>query len=560
MSNTDTAQQRFYELLTRVVDGQHTPDELDELLNLANSNSEFKQQLKTELEMDFLLSQVDNSEEKSTEFVDQVLTNSKSIASNSEFENKVLGAIGTQALEAKTWISRLKQNLFSKQSFYFSWGITGLSLMSCVLFAVLIFRNSVAFNPVDDEILDNGVAVIVNVVDNSQRFYVGQLVSPGELHVDDGFMELEFYHGAQLKIAGPAHLSIIDEAKVELHRGKVMTDVPEVAIGFTVDTPNSKVVDLGTAIGVSVDENGSSQVHVFEGLVETVAETGEKYQIGEGEAVSQDSKEMSQWYYENAQTFLFEEFSEIADLSVYEVSKQQKKWLEIKEWVLQDPDLLAYYDFEKNDNKPRLLTNLSQNEAVSSGAIIGAQWQQGPWPGKSALEFKRPSDRVRVNIPGEMDQFTLATWIKIDSLDRLFNSILLTDGWEVGDIHWQLGSFAADNQAGTIILGLKHKEKDGRNYNYKPFFSPSESGVWYHIATTLDNNTREVKIYVNGEKMVTRKLKFLAESWHFNKALIGNWDNKKQKSPLRNLNGAMAELAVFSRALNEEEVKKLSLN
>ena len=559
MNTTKQNLQRFSELLLLVVNGEHSPAELDELLELAAQHSELKHQLKNELEMDFLLSQVDGHEQKSAEFIEQVIEGSNTVSPNSLFENKVLNALSTPVLETKDRIGRIKQKLFSKESFYFSWGISGLSLLSCVLFAFLIFRNSVAFNPQNDEMLDNGVAVIVNVVNNTQGFVEGQPVSPGELILDDGFMELEFYHGAQLKIAGPAHLSIVNEANVQLYSGKVMTDVPEVAIGFTVDTPNSKVVDLGTAIGVSVAEDGSSQVHVFDGLVETVASNGETTQIAEGEAVSQGSNESSQWQFDSAQTELFEEFSEIADLSTYETNKKHQKWLSTKKWLLEDDSLVAYYDFEKNINKPRLLTNISSNQQVSHGAIIGAQWQEGPWSGKSSLEFKRASDRVRVNIPGEFEAFTLSTWIKIDSLDRLFNSILLTDGWDVGDIHWQLAHYNADN-TGTIILGLKHKKKDGLNYNFKPFFSVSDSGVWYHLATTVNNNTKEVKIYVNGEVVKSQTLKSALSSWHIDEALIGNWDSQRRASPLRNLNGAIAELVVLSRDLQPEEIKKLSLN
>ena len=51
------------------------------------------------------------------------------------------------------------------------------------------------------------------------------------------------------------------------------------------------------------------------------------------------------------------------------------------------------------------------------GAIVGAKRVAGRWPNKGAIEFKRPGDRVRVDIPGEFESLTFACWVKIDSLD-----------------------------------------------------------------------------------------------------------------------------------------------
>jgi ferric-dicitrate binding protein FerR (iron transport regulator) len=47
----------------------------------------------------------------------------------------------------------------------------------------------------------------------------------------------------------------------------VTATVPAAAIGFVVETKTANVVDRGTAFGVSVAEDGTTDVCVFEGQV-----------------------------------------------------------------------------------------------------------------------------------------------------------------------------------------------------------------------------------------------------------------------------------------------------
>ncbi|GAC13116.1 LamG-like jellyroll fold domain-containing protein [Aliiglaciecola lipolytica] len=563
MSDLKSQKQRFEQLLGQLLDNAISASEVDELLCLAQLSDEFKFSLRAQLEMDFLLTQTESAEAKEGIFVAKVHDASKQLLQHKEFEKRILQAIednpeGIRATQDKA----PKKNNISGLSRTWNW--TALSIAACAVLTFFFFlhidepENYYQPSVMLNEVNDNGVAVIVNVVNNSQHFKAGESVIPGNLQLLDGFLELEFYHGARLKIAGPADLDIINEQRVMLRHGKVMTDVPYVAIGFTIDTPNSEVIDLGTAIGVSVDHSGKSQIHVFDGLIETKDKQGETYRLAKGGAISQGSPLASEWQLKNATSSLFSEFSNINDLTITASNRQQRKWHEMKQWVLKDESLVAYYDFEKDLNLPRQLTNIAHTSETFHGAIVGANWAQGPWNGKSALEFKKASDRVRVDIKGEFDQFTLTTWIRIDSLDRRFNSILLTDNYNEGDIHWQLGHLDEQNE-GKLVLGLKHTKDAGSNYTYQPFYSVSESGTWYHLATTVNQNTRQVKSYINGKLVMEKHLKHRTKSWHINKASIGNWDSTLNISPLRNLNGSIAEMMIFSRALSDDEIKKIAL-
>ncbi|MFC3123229.1 LamG-like jellyroll fold domain-containing protein [Agaribacter flavus] len=550
----DNLQKRFDTLASKLVDSALNEDETLELIDLGRKLPGSQRALRKQLAMDNLLSQVFAEENAQETFVEDVLAKTRISEQQKAFEARILSSVAVSANDTPTKSSKTP------------WYISGFSMAACLLLTITYFMGSIKSDnplsqPIANEINHDGVALIANAVGLApgSPFRSGEAITPGELKIDQGFLELEFYQGALLKIAGPAHLDIIDEQRVKLHTGKVMTDVPTVAIGFTIDTPNSEVVDLGTAIGVSVDANGDSQVHVFDGLVEARTESGEAQRIEKGDAVNFFSPNTSDWSEATANSSKFEEFSQIDALILSEDNEKHTKWQERKAQTLQDEALVAYYDFEVEANKFRKLKNIAPSSYDYDGAIVGAKWNVGPWPGKSALEFKHPADRVRIDIKEPLKSFTLATWVKIDSLDRQFNSLLLTDGFKDGDLHWQLGNFH-NNRFGTFILGTLSTESEHLNYNYSPFFSPADSGTWYHLATTLDHKAQQVSMYINGQRVKETVLQNPSEFWRIGEASIGNWNSLNEKNPLRNLNGSMAELIVFSRVLQDKEISALALN
>jgi ferric-dicitrate binding protein FerR (iron transport regulator) len=82
-----------------------------------------------------------------------------------------------------------------------------------------------------------------------------------------GLANLRFFCGVDVCLKGPATLKILSPMRAALERGTLTARVEESAHGFRIDTPNSKVVDLGTEFGVAVDEHGSTDMVVFSGKV-----------------------------------------------------------------------------------------------------------------------------------------------------------------------------------------------------------------------------------------------------------------------------------------------------
>ncbi|TWT78489.1 FecR protein [Posidoniimonas polymericola] len=104
----------------------------------------------------------------------------------------------------------------------------------------------------------------------------------------DGEVELTYCCGTKLMLVGPAEF-LVEPAGGKLVRGGLVASVTEAGHGFTIETPNGRVVDLGTEFGVAVDDFGVSEVNVFKGKVEAFPDggprRGEKIELNKGDGL-----------------------------------------------------------------------------------------------------------------------------------------------------------------------------------------------------------------------------------------------------------------------------------
>ena len=84
--------------------------------------------------------------------------------------------------------------------------------------------------------------------------YVGQQLKTGETVVlRSGIAEITFADGAWVAIKGPANLEFLASGKGSLRSGQLAAHVPPQAVGFEIETPTTRVVDLGTDFRLAVD-------------------------------------------------------------------------------------------------------------------------------------------------------------------------------------------------------------------------------------------------------------------------------------------------------------------
>ena len=119
-----------------------------------------------------------------------------------------------------------------------------------------------------------------------------------ELSLTGGEVELTYDTGVRLRLFGPARFELKQDGGV-LEHGGLVASVPEAGHGFTIETPNGKVIDLGTQFGVVVDDFGFSEVSVFEGKVEAYPTTldsqgQKKFALNKGDALQWTERSIAQ--------------------------------------------------------------------------------------------------------------------------------------------------------------------------------------------------------------------------------------------------------------------------
>ncbi|MBM4092614.1 MAG: hypothetical protein FJ276_24830, partial [Planctomycetes bacterium] len=118
----------------------------------------------------------------------------------------------------------------------------------------------------------------------------GQSLGPGRLDLVTGVAQITFQSGARLLVEGPAEVELVDGNRGILYRGRSLVKVPEQARGFSLNTPTTSIIDLGTEFGVALSDSGSTAVQVYAGkvLAGRHSDRGPKRELMAGEAMEFD--------------------------------------------------------------------------------------------------------------------------------------------------------------------------------------------------------------------------------------------------------------------------------
>lgn len=105
--------------------------------------------------------------------------------------------------------------------------------------------------------------------ESGEQYAAHREVYAGEdLLLQRGTAELTFVDGAKVVLEGPVQFRSPSANELFLRTGRIVVRVPQQAIGFTVATSTSRIVDLGTEFAVEADLWGGTEVHVLQGRVE----------------------------------------------------------------------------------------------------------------------------------------------------------------------------------------------------------------------------------------------------------------------------------------------------
>jgi ferric-dicitrate binding protein FerR (iron transport regulator) len=119
-----------------------------------------------------------------------------------------------------------------------------------------------------------GVATVTRVIDarwepgSSPAAELSRLRTGQTLNLVAGQVELIFDTGVEVILEGRTHFEIRSAESAYSRCGSISARVGDEARGFTIETPNARVIDLGTQFGVSISESGETEVAVFRGVVD----------------------------------------------------------------------------------------------------------------------------------------------------------------------------------------------------------------------------------------------------------------------------------------------------
>ncbi|MEM7015262.1 MAG: FecR family protein, partial [Verrucomicrobiota bacterium] len=142
---------------------------------------------------------------------------------------------------------------------------------AAAVFVLLAFGARSFLNPAsaDPVIADNPIATLL-LAENcewDEAINEGQRLAAGVVGLKSGTAVIRFDGGAELVLSGATEIELRNAGSGRLIRGDVIVRAVDGAEGFTLDTPASKVVDLGTEFAVRADASGRTELHVLDGRV-----------------------------------------------------------------------------------------------------------------------------------------------------------------------------------------------------------------------------------------------------------------------------------------------------
>jgi Concanavalin A-like lectin/glucanases superfamily len=392
---------------------------------------------------------------------------------------------------------------------------------------------------------------------------IGSFVSQNKIQLRSGIIEIQFTNGASMILEGPAEIDLLSPLKTELSFGRLSATVPPSAHGFSVHAGGVEVVDLGTVFGINKPPAGPVEVHVFTGKVEVTPDISKKtVELAEGKAMRLEMNSITPLPANRAG---FATETELQQRQAKELSAHYDAWKQLNAGLDRDPTLLVHYDFL--DRATNLINRSIAAGPETGGQIIGCDWVNGRWPGKSALRFSGRGDRIHLKVPGQFESLTCATWVSLDSLDRPVNALVMSQTFKPGEVQWDITA------SGIIQFYVRKNENENgskETISSARLVKSKWFDRWVHLAAVYDKPGMKTDLYLNGELVASRRLD-QAVPLVPDELELGNWAPLLTPPPSRNerrlrerpsfqfreFQGRIDEFMLLSRPLSADEIRRL---
>lgn len=363
------------------------------------------------------------------------------------------------------------------------------------------------------------------------------------LEITQGTVELTFKSGVKSILQAPANVTLLDDDLLYIQEGVGWFEIPSGEEGFTVNTSEFNIVDLGTVFGVVVKPEGYDEIHVIQGKVKasTLIHGKEVETLTGGEARQVDSH------------------GRLASIPM-----KSDRFLDSL------PESLPYlhWSFDEVEEGRFMVDGTSTEISLARARPRGASAKTLLNSGKfgNAVNIQTFSQELLTNHPGISGDKprSLACWIKVSSgIEHEHRSSIV--GWgdrqilRDSDLRWQL-ALIGNGKGGSILCLIGAGAHLGSTI--------LNDDQWHHIATVWTPASKrgragKLTAYIDGEEEP-----LFAD---FNRLITPNTQTGSNASPISigarmdgqseipgiAFRGCIDELFIIEGALSEKDVRKL---
>lgn len=384
-----------------------------------------------------------------------------------------------------------------------------------------------------------------------------QWLSSGKIKIEKGTLLITHASGTKVRLHGPADYDLTNSNRGFLNSGRARARVPKQATGFTINTPDGTVIDLGTEFILDVRANKRTEVHVIEGMVKAV--TAFKH-----------SSEQERLVKEKQAVAFSAIRSELLPI-VYNDDgldfNEENHELHMGHYMHYNFDEIGSGMFYDSGNNPKPFhAKLLQN--IDNDLPLTPQPTNVPGRYGYALRFNGDQTFLQTDFTGfQPDQArTFSFWVKIPPEAEMKTSMSI--------LSWRLPI-----KRGFLVIGWNENPKRGKLGAISTRFGSGQltgttyirDGHWHHIAIVYVGGinpdiSTHMKQYVDGSLEGTSYLEEFDMSnakVKINKNFSENMTiglkpniDKHKKAP-RYFHGELDEFYIFERAIDPSQIMNL---
>lgn len=439
------------------------------------------------------------------------------------------------------------------------WGLAAMMVLLLVGGFLLKIRQPVQPPPpfAGSSAETSRVASVAVVIGGSPEaeLTTGSYLTPRIISQNEGWMTFQTLNGVCVTLDAPFEASILSHDHVLLNKGRARVRVPEGAEGFRLESPTFDVVDLGTEFGALVNADGTGTCRVFEGkadvsLLDSIGEVKRTQQLGASESVRISAPRQA-----------MDTITE-SDESYPEIKQPPRPKLYLPSTYAAEVMSKAptgYWRFEKIQNAvvANEVPGGMHLRAIGTATVTAEEGENhsGNLTDINQTEFFQIPSRAKTMLTGDFSitLFAQFAWLQNFALISASRYDSAIQGHS-----FVLQSYASFRRSGFNGTGLHAVLRDppawhgGREVYGKMEVRPLH---WHHIAAV--RNRDEMTLYLDG--VVVARETVGSMPLDCRNIFIGrlNGNSHQSRMEARGLVGHIDELAIFPRALSDDEIRRL---